>query len=571
MPHLCQNSESALAKIAKLRNLNAKLRNLIEIMIFFTITSSIKSLIKSSGFAVIGMGILPISGILASTDFSISSNKISPYKFSQDLKTQSLQTQILKNPGLASPNPKKPPTPQEQAEILVDIKGLWAETAIFTLVAKNIFPAFSDSTFRPNDLVTRAQFREVLVKAFPASDFSNFAVGAPNQKISRAQAVVFIVNLLNLKSSRNSDLDSIFVDAAKIPAFARSSFATAKEQKLLFNYPDLQVLNPNENLTRINFAALVYQALALKGKLPRLQNSDAAQAYLVQDQTLVAKVNNQNSSNNPPRVVLPSKAEPAKVAIDPEAIRQNLRVPPPTTKQFAVAAKSTGSPSISLTVPTGFGASAGNAFVGLGYQSSTRVNDGQDAGISLGIGFGDPKDLVGLEVAFINYSTGLRSSFLRNGGFSFKLHRLVNETTSVAFGIENFATYGASDATSSVYGAISTILQLEESAEKPFSSISFTLGVGGGRFRSISDINTLQGTVNVFGSVAVRAAEPISLIADWNGQTLSVGASIKPFRDLPLVITPGITDIAGNNTNGTRINGLNGLRFTLGVGYGINF
>jgi hypothetical protein len=77
--------------------------------------------------------------------------------------------------------------------------------------------------------------------------------------------------------------------------------------------------------------------------------------------------------------------------------------------------------------------------------------------------------------------------------------------------------------------------------------------------------------VNVFGSVAVRVVEPVSLIADWNGQTLSLGVSIKPFLDIPLVITPGLTDIVGDNTNGTGFNGLNGLRFTLGVGYGIYF
>jgi len=297
-----------------------------------------------------------------------------------------------------------------------------------------------------------------------------------------------------------------------------------------------------------------------------LQDTDIAQVYLVgRPRQAIAQVL--------PQFISPPSPKPnqPQLTVEPEVIRQNLRVPIPVVKQFAVATKSKGSPSISLTVPTGFGASAGNAFIGLGYQSSTRVNDGQDAGISLGVGLGDPKELVGLELAFINYSTGSRSSLLRNGGASFKFHRMIAENTSLAIGVENAITYGNADATSSVYGAISSIFQLQDSPDQPFSSIGLTLGVGGGRFRSISDINTLKGTVNVFGSVAVRVAEPVSLIADWNGQTLSLGASIKPFRDIPLVITPGITDIVGDNTNGTRFNGLNGLRFTLGVGYGIYF
>jgi hypothetical protein len=228
-----------------------------------------------------------------------------------------------------------------------------------------------------------------------------------------------------------------------------------------------------------------------------------------------------------------------------------------------------------MTVPTGFGASAGNAFIGLGYQSSTRNNSGkagQDAGFGLGVGIGDPKELVGLEISFNSYAAGGRRTPFNNGGLNFKFHRIIAENTSIALGVENAITYGPVSANiSTVYGAISTIFQLTDSPEQPFSSISFTLGVGGGRFRSISDVNTLKGTVNVFGSVAVRVIEPVSLIADYNGQVLTLGASIKPFPDIPLVITPGITDIIGDNTNGAAFNGLNGARFIIGVGYGIYF
>jgi hypothetical protein len=480
-------------------------------------------------------------------------------------------SQGLRDQGKAAPMIKdRPLTPREQAEILVDVKGLWAETAITNLVATNIIPAFSDNTFRPNEIVTQAQFKQVLIKAFPNSGFT---VSAANQKITKSQALVFIVNALNYRpvslNNPTNSLSNTFVDAVKITPAARMAIATAKDRKLLFSYPDVRVLNPNEKLSRMDLAAIIYQALAIAGRVPPLQSTDIAQIYLVQDRReAIAQV------NPPARVMVPQTAPPAPtapIAVEPEAVRQSLRVPIPATREFTVAAKPKGSPSISFTVPTGFGASAGSAFIGVGYQSSTRVNDGQDAGFSLGVGLGDPKNLVGLELAYINYATGFRSSFLKNGGFSFKIHRLIAENTSVAIGVENAIVYGGADAIPSVYGAISSIFQLEDSSEKPFSSIGLTFGVGGGRFRSISDINTLQGTVNVFGAVAVRVFEPISLIADWNGQTLSVGASIKPFRDIPLVITPGITDIAGNNTNGTRFNGLNGLRFTLGVGYGIYF
>jgi hypothetical protein len=485
-------------------------------------------------------------------------------------KPEFIVAQGLTNKGKAAPKTRtRPLTPQEQAEVLLDVKGLWAETAISALVASNIMPAFSDSTFRPNELVTQAQFQSVLVKAFPRSGYT---VNASNQKITRSQAIVAVVKALNLRPS-STNLDNTFIDTAKISASAMGAIATAKSQKLLFSYPDIRVLNPNEKLSRIDLAALIYQALVIQGKLPPLPNSDVAQIYLVRDPSqAIAQINNINNQvNTPPSNVLAPPVIPPKYAGEPEAVRKSLRITAPKITQFAVATKSKGSPSISLTVPTGFGASAGNAFIGAGYQSSTRVNDGQDAGFSVGIGLGDPRELLGFEFSFVNFAVGTRSSLFENGGFNFKLHRMIDENTSIAIGVESAFTYGDADATSSVYGAISSILQLNDSPEQPFSSIGFTLGVGGGRFRSISDINTLQGTVNVFGSVAVRVLEPVSLIADWNGQTLSLGASFKPFRDIPLVITPGLTDIVGDNTNGTRFNGLNGLRFTLGVGYGIYF
>ena len=475
-------------------------------------------------------------------------------------------SQGFNDAGIAAPKIRtRPLTPAEQVEVLVDIRGLWAETAIATLVSKDIMPAFSDSTFRPNDEVTQSQFQEILVKAFPNS---RFKVSAPNQKMTKAQGIVGIVKTLNLKSS-NTNLGNTFVDAAKIPKSARAAIATAVSQKLIFSYPDVTVLSPNETLTRIDLASLIYQGLALKGKLPQLQGTDIAQVYLVgRPRQAIAQV--------PPQFIPTPSPKPnqPQLTVEPEVIRQNLRVPIPVVKQFAVATKSKGSPSISMTVPTGFGASAGNAFIGAGYQSATRLDSGragEDAGFSFGIGAGNPQELVGLEVSFNNYAFGGRSTVFETGGINFKLHRIIAENTSIALGVENAFIYGGASSIPSVYGVISTILQFQDSPDQPFSSVGFTLGVGGGRFRSISDVNTLKGTVNVFGSVAVRVVEQVSLIADWNGQSLSLGASIKPFRDIPFVITPGFTDVVGDNTNGAIFNGLNGARFILGVGYGIYF
>ena len=63
--------------------------------------------------------------------------------------------------------------------------------------------------------------------------------------------------------------------------------------------------------------------------------------------------------------------------------------------------------------------------------------------------------------------------------------------------------------------------------------------------------------------MGLRAIDRVSLIADWTGQDLNLGASIVPFRNLPLVITPAVADVTGNAGDGAR--------FILGVGYAISY
>jgi len=55
-------------------------------------------------------------------------------------------------------------------------------------------------------------------------------------------------------------------------------------------------------------------------------------------------------------------------------------------------------PSSSLGVPTGFGAEWGNAWIGGAYGSSRLSSPVSDGSIGFGMGFGDARKLVGLEV-----------------------------------------------------------------------------------------------------------------------------------------------------------------------------
>jgi len=140
---------------------------------------------------------------------------------------------------------------------------------------------------------------------------------------------------------------------------------------------------------------------------------------------------------------------------------------------------------------------------------------------------------------------------------------LLSNDLAIAVGVENAVTWGVTDGGSSVYGVASKIFQLRQNPADPFSRLTVSLGVGGGRFRSEDDIEDGNGTVNVFGSAGLQVADRVSLIGEWTGQDLNLGVSFVPFRGLPLVITPAVADVTGNAGDGAR--------FILGVGYAISF
>ena len=249
-----------------------------------------------------------------------------------------------------------------------------------------------------------------------------------------------------------------------------------------------------------------------------------------------------------------------------EALRQELLIPelPVTLTPSTLGAAA--SPGSSSGSPTAFGADFGSFFMGASFQERTRFTDTSDGSISAGFGLGNARKSVGLEVAVsvLDLSTrgGDNAAFDR-GSFSFKLHRALPNNFAVAVGYENGVVWGFTDAGSSVYGVASKIFALQDSTSKPFSSLTVSAGIGSGRFRSEDDFNDDENTVNFFGSVGLRVVERVSAIADWTGQDLTLGASFVPFRNIPIVVTPAVSDITGSAGDGAR--------FILGVGYSRSF
>lgn len=233
-------------------------------------------------------------------------------------------------------------------------------------------------------------------------------------------------------------------------------------------------------------------------------------------------------------------------------------IPPPVEEQ--PKAKYKISPGVSIMNPSAYGASWGSVGIGLGFQSRTRFTDKADAVMGIGFGLGDPQKYAGLQIGI--GLTDLSEPFV-DGSISWKLHRRLPADFSIALGQNGFATWGDTDGGSSLYGVVTKRFLLRENLAQPFSELNLSLGVGGGQFRSESDIDNHVDSVGVFGTVAVRIVEPVSAIAEWTGQDLTLGLSYVPFRDLSLVIVPAVTDVTGNAGDGTR--------FILGVAYGFFF
>jgi hypothetical protein len=256
-----------------------------------------------------------------------------------------------------------------------------------------------------------------------------------------------------------------------------------------------------------------------------------------------------------PGLVAPAAPEPAPAQQqDPNAWRRRLSLRRPAEHLVAV-------PASSISSPTAFGAQMGEAFVGLSYQQRTRFTSLDDGAAVLAVGFGDRR-YAALEVALTSYSTLRGGGPLETGGLSFKLHHAFDDDWAVAVGFENAVDWGGSDAGHSPYAAATRVVRLRP-ASSPFSTVTATLGVGAGRFRSENDVVADRKTANVFASAGVQVVEPLSVAADWNGQDLFAGVSLTPTRRVPLVIDAGVADITGSAGDGAR--------FILAVGLGFRW
>jgi S-layer homology domain len=481
-----------------------------------------------------------------------------------------------------------------------DVAGNWAEPFIKVLVEKEIIKGYPDGTFRPDQPINRAEFAALLNRAFSLETAttsrkfkdvpkkfwateviqkavsSGFMIGYPNgtfapkQNITRIQSLVALVNGSKLEPNGTLDLNGVFGDASQVPGYGQNALIAATQRCIAVSqeYDSSKLpggnFGPEMGATRADVAAYIHQVLVGAGKLPALDKASAGNKYIAScpQGAYVATI---TGDTKPPDPVGNPKIT------NEEALAQLKIAPLPVV---AGGNPTTAYPVGGLASPTAFGANGGNVFAGVSYQGSTRpriydasaptspqgINDGA---VSLGFGLGDAKNFVALETIATSYST-FRSGFGNQGALSFKLHKALGDNFAIAGGYENAILWGTgNDGGQTGYGVASLVLNPDPNIGF-FSNTTVSVGAGAGRFRNVGDIRTGKDSYNVFGSIGTRLSPNFSLIADWNGQDLSVGLPITiPFGGVSLQVVPSLVDLVNKETGGSRfvVNGGLGFQF----------
>lgn len=182
---------------------------------------------------------------------------------------------------------EKEETPQTTPTVvqLTDIVGHWAEENIKKLVGKGVVNGYPDGSFKPDHNVTRAEFATILAQALELEakegklfvDTANhwaresistaYAYGiiqgynqttfAPNELITREQMAAMIVNALQLEGVTSS---KTYVDQGNISIWAEKAVLTAVENEIITGYTD-NTIKPKANATRAEAVTVILRAL----------------------------------------------------------------------------------------------------------------------------------------------------------------------------------------------------------------------------------------------------------------------------------------------------------------------
>jgi hypothetical protein len=207
------------------------------------------------------------------------------------------------------------------------------------------------------------------------------------------------------------------------------------------------------------------------------------------------------------------------------------------------------SPAIAHAIPTAYGADFGDVFAGMGYQRylGPRIPERNDGALFFGLGLGNARRLVGLEIAYASYA--VTQDFFGDGSLSLKLHRHIARGFAVATGVEDIVHYGEW-VSKSAYAVASYTRMFDRSG---ITGASMTLGVGDGRFNTMANLAGGTNSASLFGSLSLQIIDRVNVLGTWYGQDLNLGFSFVVSGPIPITVTPVWVSVLDRHVNGDRI------------------
>lgn len=165
---------------------------------------------------------------------------------------------------------------------------------------------------------------------------------------------------------------------------------------------------------------------------------------------------------------------------------------------------------------------------------------------AVGFCIGNPEKFVNLAISVNMGSLRRFTDFSANFSISRSIYRGSSITVG---GLQLFANPNQSDAPGATfYIAFSHAFQGMPSKTPGYSKLSYTLGVGNGRFltKSGKDIETGKGKYGtaVFGGISYEVLQHVNLNADWSGMNLGLSVGVRPFKT-SLSFGIGVTNLTG--------------------------
>lgn len=196
--------------------------------------------------------------------------------------------------------------PQSRAaQEFSDIDGHWAEAAIQKMANSGVASGFPDAAFRPDNKISRAEFAVLIVKAFDLeitsgkvfSDTSqhwakdqiaaanaygvvngyNDSTFGPDDPITREQMAMMIVKAAKLLISPGT-LNCR--DSAQVSSWAKDAVATAYAKKILSGMPDGS-FKPQDHASRAQAIIVLSKTLELHDNSQPAANSPAKEAATI--------------------------------------------------------------------------------------------------------------------------------------------------------------------------------------------------------------------------------------------------------------------------------------------------